>query len=130
MRVLAHVVDGGEVAAEVVVQQHARAVGRGVEERQLRGRGKVAFVAEEDLLAGAAIGRGSGRVVGRCAVAGREVGVAGRGEGVVGQVQDRDVDGVGGGAGPVGGHVEGVGRLAVDTSFVEGLPGHIGDESG
>ena len=130
VRVLAHVVDGGEVAAQEGVQQDAGLVRCRVEEGQLGGDIEVAFVAEQYLLARTTVDGRTGRVVGRGAIAGGDVGVADGGEGVVGEVEDGDVDGVGEVADPVGGDVEGVGHLAVDAGFVEGFPGHVGDEGG
>lgn len=118
--VLLDVVEGGEVAAEEVVQEDFGGVGGGVDEGELGGAVlEVAFVAEDDLLALAAVGWGADGVEGCAAVGFGEVVVADGGDGVVVvDVDYGDVDRVVKVAGPVAGGVDFPSGLVVYSSCV------------
>ena len=128
---LLDVVDAGEVAAEEGGEEGLGGVGDGVDEDEARGPVEVALVAEEDLRDVGLVGELVGRDVGAAAVGFGEALVAGRGDGVVGEVEGGDVDGVAGGVVgvPVAGDVDAVGALGVDARLVERVPGQVGEQA-
>lgn len=93
--VLAHVVDGGEVAAEEGGEDFLRGAGGGVDGDEGGVGGEVALVGVQDAAGEGVVSLGARGEVARCAVCFCEGGVVRGAEGVVVcEVDDGDVDGV------------------------------------
>lgn len=119
---LSNIVDGGEVAAEEVVDQDLTFVGCWVYENQLGRVGQVAFVTKDDLLAFAAVSVRADGVPGSSSIGFSQMLVMVRLDAVVAiDIDTRNIDWVAEATIPVAGGIELPGLDIVDAGFVESL---------